>query len=310
MKATAVVCSEAPSLGQSRIADYIALTKPRIAVLVLFTVAVGVVLGSGAPVNLMLLLHTVIGTAFVAGGASALNQLLERQSDARMKRTAQRPLPAQRLQPLEVLVFGVLLGAGGLLYLSWTLQQAIAPLIALLTFVTYVGIYTPLKSVTSLNTFIGAIPGALPPVIGWTAARGQLDREAIALFLIVLVWQIPHFMAIAWIYREDYRQADLQMVPVNDPTGKRTGWTMVLFAAALIPVALSPSVFGRVGPIYLLGSAVLGIGFLLASIGFLRNHNEETARSVLRASLIYLPGLLALLVLDGLARPMALAAGF
>lgn len=309
MKVTAVLCSDAPSLSRARVLDYVALTKPRIAVLVLFTVAAGVVLASGTAFDLLLMIHTVLGTALVAGGASALNQLIEKDSDGRMKRTASRPLPANRLQPIEVLVFGLTLGIGGTAYLALTLQQVWTPALAALTFVIYVCVYTPLKPVTTLNTLVGAVPGALPPVIGWVAARGRFDLGAASLFVIVFLWQIPHFLAIAWIYREDYGEAGLQMLPVVDTKGKRTGWTMIVFALVLLPAGLLPVLSGKVGLFYIIGSVLLGLSFLLSSIDFLRQTSEESARRVLRASLVYLPGLLALLVIEALWPPVVFALG-
>jgi heme o synthase len=293
------------ALGARMAADYLELTKPRVAVLVLFTVAIGYFLAGGA--DLLALWHTLLGTALVAGGASALNQLLERHSDAQMKRTRHRPLPAGRLRPAEVLVFGLLLGAGGTAYLALALPRPAAALVAAVTFVSYVFVYTPLKGLTSLNTLVGAVPGALPPVIGWAAARGTFDPEAAALFLIVFLWQVPHFLAIAWIYRDDYARAGLRMLPVFDRTGGRTGCTMVSYCLTLIPVSVLPAVFGCAGWLYLLGATALGLGFLGCALGFLYTTSLPQARWVLRASLLYLPLLLALLLLDGAGGPAALA---
>jgi protoheme IX farnesyltransferase len=251
--------------------------------------------------------HTLFGTALVAAGASALNQLLERHTDAWMRRTRNRPLPAGRLQPWEVLSFGLLLGTGGIAYLALALARPWAAGIAALAFVSYVGVYTPLKRLTSLNTLVGAVPGALPPVIGWAAARGSLDMGAAALFLIVFLWQVPHFLAIAWIYRDDYARAGLQMLPVDDPRGGRTSSTMVTYCLTLIPVSLIPAVLGSAGLWYLAGALVLGLGFLACTLAFLRTTAPRQARWVLRASLVYLPALLVLLLLDGAAGPGALA---
>ena len=299
---TAVFCPEVASaaLTRSRLADYVALTKPRIAVMVLFTVAVGAILAAGTAIDPFVLLHAVVGTALVASGASALNQLIERDSDGRMRRTVSRPLPAGRLQPLEVLLFGSALAVVGLVYLAVTLRQSCTPLVAAFTFIAYVGIYTPLKSRTTLNTLIGAVPGALPPVIGWTAVRGEIGPEAWMLFAVVFLWQVPHFLAIAWIYRDDYGRAGLLMLPVVDPDGRLTSRHMVLWTLSLVPASFAPSVLGSAGPLYLLGAFALGLVFLARALGFAHSRSIEDARRVLRASLIYLPGLLVLLLMDRL----------
>ncbi|MBI1915869.1 MAG: protoheme IX farnesyltransferase [Planctomycetes bacterium] len=301
MKADAATLPEPAVLAASRLADYLALTKPRVAILVLFTVGAGVLLAAGRGVDLLLLFHTVFGTALVAGGASALNQLLERNSDALMRRTENRPLPAGRLQPREVWVFGAGLGLLGVAYLAVALHQAVTPLVATFTFAAYVGIYTPLKSRTSLNTLVGAVPGALPPVIGWTAVRGSIDPQAWALFAVVFLWQVPHFLAIAWIYRDDYARAGLCMLPVADRDGAATGRHMVVYALALVPASFAPVLQGSAGPVYLLGALALGLGFLGSAAGFARCPSVARARRVLRASLVYLPGLLGLLLLDSLS---------
>jgi protoheme IX farnesyltransferase len=289
----------APARG--RLADYVELIRPRIAVLVLFTVGIGGLLASGGTPDWALLLHTILGTGLVASGASALNQLIERQSDGRMTRTESRPLPAGRLQPLEVLVFGSLLTGGGLLYLASAAGHPWAALVAVFTFASYVFIYTPLKSRTTLNTLVGAVPGALPPVIGWVALRGRIDAEAIVLFLIVFLWQLPHFLAIAWIYRDQYGRAGLRMLPVLDATGRRTGRRMVAYCSLLILVSLLPVLFGWSGSVYLLGAVLLGIGFLGSTVEFAAQASEASARRVLRASLVYLPALFLLLLLDGVS---------
>jgi protoheme IX farnesyltransferase len=298
MKA-AVLTPEPAALPRSRVADYLELTKPRIAVLVLFTVAAGVLLASGGAVPMAVLVHTLFGTALVAAGASALNQWLERDCDSHMRRTENRPLPSGRLQPLEVFVFGTLLGVFGVAYLALTLPHPAAAVVAAVTFICYVAVYTPLKRHTTLNTLIGAVPGALPPVIGWCAASGEITGGAIALFLILFVWQVPHFLAIAWIYRDEYRRAGLCMLPVVDRDGTVTGRNMILYCLTLIPVSLFPVLFGSAGPVYFTGAVLLGIGFLAPALGFRRRKGVAQARRVLRASLLYLPGLLALLILDG-----------
>jgi protoheme IX farnesyltransferase len=281
-----------------RAADYLALTKPRVAVLVLFTVAAGVLLAGGRHVSLAVLLHAVFGTALVAAGASALNQLLERHSDARMRRTENRPLPAGRLQPWEVLLFGVLLALVGVAYLALTLHSPCAAVVAAFTCACYVGVYTPLKPRTPLNTLVGAVPGALPPVIGWCAVSGAITEEAVTLFAILFLWQVPHFLAIAWMYRDQYRRAGLCMLPVLDPDGRLTGRHMVTYCLALLPASLGPVLLGEAGLLYLGGAVLLGLAFLASALKFQRLRSVGQARRVLRASLLYLPGLLALLLLD------------
>jgi protoheme IX farnesyltransferase len=293
-----VLAVDAPPLAGTRLADYVELTKPRIAVLVLFTVAAGAVLAGGGAVDPLVLLHTLLGTALVAAGASALNQWLERHSDGLMKRTANRPLPAGRLQPLEAAAFGAGLGLAGLVYLAVLLPQPWAALVAAVTFASYVFLYTPLKRVTSLNTLVGAVPGALPPLIGWTAVRGSLDDTAVALFAVVFFWQVPHFLAIAWIYREDYGRAGLRMLPVADRGGKLTGRQMFNYCLALIAASLMPVASGSAGWLYTAGALLLGLGFLACTVSFWRCGTTASARRVLRASLLYLPALLTLLLLS------------
>jgi heme o synthase len=295
---TAAPALAAPALplARSRLADYLELTKPRVAVLVLFTVAAGAWLAGRTELDALLVLHTVAATALVAAGASALNQLLERHSDACMRRTENRPLPAGRLQPLEVLLFGLALGAAGLAYLGLATRQPLAVLVAGVTFVLYAFVYTPLKRVTTLNTLVGAVPGALPPVIGWTAVRGTLAPEAVVLFAVLFLWQVPHFLAIAWIYREEYGRAGLCMLPVLDRTGKVTGRHMVLYCVALVLVSLVPVLAGQAGLVYLIGALLLGGMFLRAALRFSLDVSNARARRVLRASLLYLPLLLALLL--------------
>ncbi len=298
---------EPQATAWARAADYLELTKPRVAVLVLFTVAIGYLIAGGHHLGLVCLWHTLFGTALVAAGASALNQVIERRSDARMKRTRNRPLPAGRLRPREVLIFGLGLGFAGVAYLGLSLGHPWAALVAAVTFACYVGVYTPLKRVTSLNTLVGAVPGALPPVIGWAAVRGVPDGEAAALFLILFLWQIPHFLAIAWIYRDDYARAGLRMLPVEDPDGCRTSCTMVAYCLTLIPVSLLPALAGSAGRLYAAGALLLGLAFLACALGFARRVSPRRARWVLRASLLYLPLLFALLLLDGASSPVALA---
>jgi heme o synthase len=296
----AVVTAVVPALAlpRSRVADLIELTKPRIGVMVLFTVAAGALLARPGPVDIILLVNALIGVGLVASAASALNQLLERHSDAQMRRTENRPLPAGRLLPVEVLGFGLLLAVIGLAYLALTMRHPLPVAVTAFTLVSYVLIYTPLKRHTTLNTLIGAVPGALPPVIGWTAVTGTLDREAVALFLILFLWQVPHFLAIAWRYREDYGRAGLQMLPVVDPDGAMTARQMVSYCLALLPVSLMPALLLQAGWFYAIGAVLLGLFFTHAALGFWRKRDRATARRVLHASLVYLPALLALLLIE------------
>ncbi len=286
------------ALARPRIADYLLLVRPRMAVLILFTVGAGALLAGGTGVSLLLVVHAVLGTALVSSGASALNQWLERDSDGWMARTANRPLPAGRMSAGEVFVFGLVLATAGLAYLLLALPTPAAALVAAVSFVGYVGLYTPLKSRTVLNTWVGAVPGALPPVIGWTAVRGDFAVEAWVLFAILFTWQIPHFLAIAWIYREQYAAAGLRMLPGCDETGRLTAWNMILWCGLLLAASFTPQLLGLTGLLYLTGAVLLGAYFLARTLAFRLGRDTATARGVLRASLVYLPSLLLLWVLD------------
>jgi protoheme IX farnesyltransferase len=297
MKTANVLCTPVPVLARSRVADYLELAKLRISVMVLITVAAGAILATVGPIDWLALFQTLLGTALVSTGASALNQVLERDSDALMRRTEARPLPAGRLNTVEVGIFGVTVGVLGVSYLMLS-GQKLAALVAAATFIAYVFIYTPLKRVTTLNTLIGAIPGAMPPVIGWVSVRGTIDIEIVVVFLILFLWQVPHFLAIAWIYKRDYGRAGLQMLPVIDDSGLITGRQMISYCLALLSVSLLPLSSGRAGLLYLAGAILLGGLFLVTAIAFARRPGLDRARSVLRASLVYLPLLLALLLID------------
>lgn len=286
-----------PAMALTRAGDYFLLVRPRLALLVLVTVGAGWVLATGAEPSLDPLVHTLIGTGLLFAGASALNQLLERRSDALMARTVDRPLPSGRLRPWEVLVLGCTLNVVGLAYLL-AAQQVLAAELGVFALVNYVLIYTPLKSRTTLNTLIGAIPGAVPPLMGWAAARGQLDLGALVLFLVVFLWQVPHFLAIAWIYRDQYARAGSRMLPVFDLNGVQTGRQMIRFTLVLILVSLLPFVLSMGSGISALGALVLGVGFLGAVLKFARMPTIPRARVVFRASLFYLPALLLIFVLD------------
>jgi protoheme IX farnesyltransferase len=278
-----------------RLSAYVTLTKPRISAMVLVTVGTGFYLGARGAAYSWVLLMTLIGTALVAGGASAWNQYLERGRDLRMRRTANRPLPSGRLAPIEAAVFGLLLTMAGLVILGLVVNLVSAA-IAFLTFVLYVVLYTPLKPLTTLNTAIGAVPGALPPVIGWAAATGELGAEACSLFVIVFLWQFPHFLAIGWIYRDDYARAGYRILPTVDPRGAITGRQAAGYALALVPGGLLPAMVGLAGETYFLGALALGLGYLFFAVRFWWQVSDVSARQLLRASLVYLPALLLLLI--------------
>ena len=247
-----------------------------------------------------LLLHTLIGTALVASGTNAFNQLRERDVDALMRRTRGRPLPSGRLSPRAAALFAGAISVLGVAYLAWRVN-ALTAVLAALTLASYVLLYTPLKRRTSLNTLVGAVPGALPILGGWTAAGGRIDVAALSLFWILFLWQLPHFLALAWIYREDYKSAGLAMLSVEDVDGRRTGWMVLLYALALLPVSLLPSLVGVTGPWYFAGAALLGIGFVTAGAAMLGRATPRGAWRVFLASIIYLPALLTLMVLDKIA---------
>jgi protoheme IX farnesyltransferase len=280
-------------------ADFVAVTKPRIVVTVLLTVAVGFFLGARGASDPVVLALTLLGTGLVAGGASVWNQYLERARDGRMKRTAGRPLPSGRMTSAEAVVFGTAVTLAGLVILALG-PHPLGAVVALVTFALYVFVYTPLKPVTTLNTAIGAVPGALPPVIGWAAATGRLGLEPFALFLIVFLWQFPHFLAIAWIHREDYARGGHRMLPNVDPGGAMTGRQAAGHALALVPVGLLPSAVGMAGPLYFAGAIVLGLFYLAASARFWSNVCDATARNLLRASFVYLLAMLLLLLANPL----------
>ena len=320
---TEIPAGRAWAARRERAADYVALTKPRIAVMVLVTVAVGFLLGdrgasttaalphllaAAGPASALLrglesppwpFLLTMVGTGLVAAGASAWNQYIERPRDARMRRTADRPLPSGRLAPAEAAWFGSALAALGLALLGLG-SNAVAVGVAAATFVLYAFVYTPLKPLTTLNTAVGAVPGALPPVIGWAAATGRLGVEAWALFLIVFLWQFPHFLAIAWIHRADYARAGHKMLPTVDPAGAITGRQAAGYALALVPAGLLPAVVGLAGPWYFAGSLAFGLFYLAGAVRFWADVSDANARRLLGASFLYLPAVLLILVLNPL----------
>ena len=279
--------------------DWLVLTKARITALVLVTAAAGYVLGA-PKVDFQVLAGLLVGVGLASGGAAALNQVYERDADARMTRTASRPVPAGRISPTRGLAAGLLLSAGGVGWLVIGIN-ALSGFLALLTIVLYIAVYTPLKPRTSLNTLVGAVPGAIPPVIGWTAATGSIGLGGWALFSILFLWQLPHFLAIAWLFRDDYARGGFPMLPVVDPAGGSTGRQATLYALALIPVSLTPTLLGLTGGVYFFGALVLGVAFLACGLGMAMDRGRNGARRLLLASVTYLPILLALLVLDRVA---------
>jgi protoheme IX farnesyltransferase len=283
-----------------RAADFLALCKPRVVVMVLITTAVGYHLGgTSAPLDYVRLLSTLIGTALAAGGTLALNQYLERDRDALMERTRDRPLPDGRLAPLDALVFGAVVTAGGLIYLALAVD-ALPALVTAVTTVTYLFAYTPLKSRTSLCSIVGAVPGALPPLTGWAAACGTLGAGAWVIFAIMFLWQIPHSLAIACLYRDDYARAGMRLLPVIEPDGASTGRHVFSNSVALLLVALMPTMIGLAGPVYFFVALVLGLALVFASLQLARSSSQSDARLLLRATLIYLPLLLVAMAADKL----------
>jgi protoheme IX farnesyltransferase len=292
------------AVDKSRVAVFADLIKARLTALVLLTTLAGFYLGWRGPMDLGLMWHTVFGTGLVAAGAAALNQLLEREHDARMRRTAARPLPSGRLQPVTVMLFGGASSVSGLVYLAW-LVNPLTSVLGAVTLVSYLFVYTPLKRVTWWNTAVGAIPGGLPPLMGWAAARGDLGGGGWALFALLAVWQLPHFYAIAWIYRDEYARAGFQMLPGVDPNGLRTARQALGWALTLLPVSALPFAFGFAGPVYLGCALALGAGFVAAAVGFLMRMARGTeaealtaARRLFLASIVYLPLVLGAMVLD------------
>jgi protoheme IX farnesyltransferase len=296
---TEVVRGEVVALAgaRRRVADFVTLAKPRVVLMVAFTTFVGYYLGASADLDYLRLVHVLIGTALAAGGTLALNQFLERDVDARMLRTRARPLPDGRLQPVEAATFGGLVTVGGLAYLLVTAGPA-AVAITAATSTLYLGVYTPLKRVSPLCTVLGAIPGALPPVAGWVAARGELGVGAGVLFAILFLWQLPHTLAIARLYREDYARAGIRVLPVVDPDGGSTERQIVTGCLALHAAGLLPTLVGLTGGVYFFGALLLGALFLVVGAAQALRPSAPAARRVVIASVVYLPLLLALMALD------------
>jgi protoheme IX farnesyltransferase len=286
-----------PVATMSRSMAYVALTKPDVSFLVVLTTLAGYALGTVGPVDWLKMAQTVIGTTLVAAGTCALNQYFERESDARMRRTASRPLPSGVLAPAEALWFGAGLAVVGSLQLLLT-TNLLAAALAVFTSVTYLGIYTPLKTRTTAATLIGAFPGALPPVIGWAAARGSLGAGAYVLFAILFLWQVPHFHSISWVYREDYARAGIRMLPVVDRDGRATFGQIVFCAVALIPVSLLASVTGLAGVPYYFSALVVGLLLVKVCLWAAAERTNVRAKWLMHATVLHLPTLLGLMVLD------------
>ena len=278
------------------IRDLVELVKARLTLLVLLTTAVGFYLGADSPINFAALLHTVFGTAAAAAGAAALNQWWEYKLDALMHRTRSRPVPARRMRPRDAVILGAALSIFGVIYLAFVCN-ALSAALAAITIIIYIFAYTPLKRVSTFNTALGAVPGALPPMIGWAAARGTLNAGAWMLFAILFFWQLPHFFAIAWMYRDDYARAGFQMISSDDRTGERSASQSVFFCMLLFVVAGLPAFLGIATVFYLLAELVLGGVFIAVAMRFLKTRATSDARRLFITSIIYLPLLLGALVL-------------
>ena len=307
MNGEAEVMDHAIVRSRSRILDYAELMKPELTFLSVLSALCGFYLGSSGRFDLWLFVHTAVGTTLLGGGAGALNQYIERGYDALMKRTERRPLPAGRVQPMEVFLFGTIISIAGLVQLT-VFTNPLTGFLGAITFATYLFLYTPLKRMTTLSTIIGTIPGALPPMMGWTAVRNELSPEAWALFAILVCWQMPHFLSLAWLYRKDYARAGYKMLTVVDQEGTRTGWHIVTYSMLLIPVSVIPTVLGMAGLIYACLAVCFGLAFLALGIQMLRTVGDNDpdrvtrvnflARRVFFASLIYLPVLMLVMSLD------------
>ncbi len=287
-----------PKLRMSaKAAAYCELTKPRITSLIMLTAAAGFGLGSQGATNYLVLMHAMIGIGLLASGLGTLNEFMERDLDRLMRRTADRPLPTNRVQPFEALWFGLTLTIVAELYLA-LFTNSLTSILGLTVVAGYLFAYTPLKTRSTFSTFVGAFPGAMPPVLGWTAARGHLDVTALVLFAILFLWQFPHFLAIAWMYREDYGRAGICMLPVVEPDGRVTGQQIIAYSIMLVPVSLLPAVLGISGKVYFVSALILGLLFLASGIRAALSKSNQHARQLLMASVFYLPLLFGVMVLD------------
>ena len=283
--------------ARDRVAAYAELTKPRITFLIVLTSAAGFALASPGAVNYSALLSAMFGIALLSSGIATLNQYIERDLDSLMRRTADRPLPSGKLHPNEALIFGWTLTVVAEVYLA-LMVNPLSALLGLTVIAGYLFAYTPLKTRTTLSTMVGAFPGAVPPLIGWAAARSEIGLEAWVLFAILFLWQFPHFLAIAWMYREDYGRAGILMLPVVEPEGRVTAQQIVVYTVLLLPVSLLPAVLGTSGKIYLVGAIVLGLLFLYSSVRAAMSKSRQEAKRLLLASVIYLPLLFILMVVN------------
>ena len=291
--------------GAALLRDYAELTKARITTLIVLTTWCGYFFGahrSGQSSSSMGLFHALLGVALVSSGTAALNEVLEMNVDRRMRRTATRPLPAGRMSRAHAATVGLALTLGGSAYLA-AFANPLTGLLVFLTSLVYLAVYTPLKKISPMCTFVGAFPGAMPVVLGWTAARGQIETEALVLFAIMFVWQFPHFLSIAWLYREDYEQGEIRMLPVVDAEGKSTIWRILAYSAALIPVSVLPAAVGLAGRVYVVGALLMGAMLFRVSMEMALTNQPATAaaskppaRRLLRATILYLPALFALMM--------------
>lgn len=282
---------------REKLLAFFELTKPRIAFMLVLTAAASFYLGTVGKFDVILFVNAMLGITLLAFGVATLNQYWERETDVLMKRTASRPIPTEKVSPNEALMFGILLCLGAETYLFF-LVNALTAVLGIVVIVGYVFLYTPLKTRTSASTAIGALPGAMPPLMGWTAAANEITLGAWALFALLFLWQFPHFLAIAWMYKDEYAKAGIKMLPVVEPEGKITAQQIVIFTIILLPISVAPYFLGFAGLIYLVGSIVLGVWFLKSSIEMARVKTVEKARKLLLVSVIYLPLLFALMVVN------------
>jgi heme o synthase len=289
--------TETRSVAKQSLAAYLELTKPRILILILLTSIAGFCLASQGSINRVLLFHMSIGVGLLAAGIAALNQFFERDIDKLMRRTDNRPLPSGRITPAKACAFGIMTAVFGTIYLTLFIN-VLSGIMALFTLGSYVFLYTPLKTRTPLSTVVGAFPGAVPPLMGWVAARGEIGVEAVVLFFIMFLWQFPHFLAIAWMYREDYARAGICMLPIIEPEGQATGRQIVIYALALLPVSLLPTLIGLAGSVYFFGALVLSLIYLYFSVRAAMRRSRLEAKYLLQASIFYLPLLFALMLLN------------
>jgi protoheme IX farnesyltransferase len=287
-------------VGRSRVLDYIALTKPELTLLSVVTALGGAYLAGGHSLSFSLLAHTFLGTVLVGGGAGALNQYIERDLDAQMRRTEHRPLPAGRIQHRNALLLGVLLSITGVAELA-VFTHILASFLALVTLISYLFIYTPLKRMTPFATVVGGIPGAIPPLIGWAAVTGEISMGAWSLFFILFFWQMPHFLSLGWMYRKDYARANYKLLTVLDPSGEVSSRQILVYCVALIPAVCMPTVVGVLGGIYFVGALLLTFGFLWLAVRLFQERTNPNARRLFFGSLIYLSVLVGLMILDRIA---------